>query len=415
MIHILMRGILICLGLFSFSMFLRVINDPSHPKEIYFEEKKILNITKSYLRKEYYFDIDPPFGKLLTTWLYKIIFRKWIDILDSLRILSIIFNSLIPLVFFAICDEMRVKLLWNVCFSIMICLDNSFISLGRSANYESLSILLFLVLFYLQTKYSTVSYHKNTIFLLLSSYILGLLISTKLIYVFLVFPHLIIVFKTNKLRKSIYSILISIGIIISVVLLVYYIHFMSLTKPGPGCSYHSGSFCKKLSKNRKFNRIRESYKLFLVQIKYMFSNKSFTYIHSMWFKWPFMLGRKTNLYQSNQKGIWCVGSPVFYFSSFFGFISETIISIIRFDHKKYFIIVLVYIFSFIPYSLISMYSRNFEYIPSLLITSILSGVFFNSYFSNSIVIPSTILVLSLIAYIVQFPITYGTINKLAVY
>ncbi len=399
------------------------------PAAVVFDETYFGTFVNDYSKSSYFFDIHPPFAKLMTKWVGDIIgfpsninFSTIGNVLPHevlyLRLLPLIAGLLLPVVIYYICRNLNFSKISAFFVGFILCFENSLIVQSRFILFDSLLLLFgFLsILFYLlYTKHKT-----NKKFLILSAIFVAFAFSIK--WTGLAFPLLIIIYeivRTKNFKKiaKIVGLYAIVGLVFY--LAIFAIHFSYLTHSGDGDAFMSDRFQKTLIGSRYENDTSIKPKGFFgkfieLNLEMYSANKTLTAKHdysSTWYTWPLML-RPVFYWQNQPEGqfIYLLGNPLIYWLSTIFMMSLLSLTVLdKFRNKTALFICLGFLVNFLPFIFIGRVMFLYHY-EAALVFAIIAIAFLLE------MIPSEkakkgifigIACLCLITFIFFSPLTYG--------
>lgn len=385
------------------------------PNQVVFDEVYFGNFTQYYFQRRYFFDIHPPLGKLMLFFgaklsgyrpnqVYSTIgakldkkeiskLRFWPSLTGSLRA---------PLVYLTL-RLLEINPQWGLVIGIFMSFDSALIVESRFVLIDSF-LSFFGVLTMLMCAIVT-RRPKNIITVAIFAGIAaGSCVSVKFTGAGVALTLVVVYFIYYPLFEAVMLSFISAVIGLVVLFSSFLIHFMILTKPGPGCRFHEPSFCRKL-RNNEIHLFSSTINLMRIMLKSNFAISVEHRYSSKWWQWPFMLGRGTYLWVGDGQ-IWCVGSPIVWLSSTIGIILFAIL-FIKWDRKPNVWIFFGYLISYLPFSLIKRVLWNYHYFIPLIYALLALATCLNRFLPKNRIIPFILIVLTIIGYIIYFPIIYG--------
>jgi dolichyl-phosphate-mannose-protein mannosyltransferase len=315
----------------------------SYPKEAVFDEVYFTSFASSYLSNTYYFDLHPPFAKLLITGFGMLVgipaLEQPLIIGDALpeggwillRLVPLFAGIFLPLIIFYLCKRLKMSELYAFAAGLLVIFENSLLVQSRFILLDS--ILLFFgflgLLLYLLSR------ERNNFPLKLAAIVsLALTFSVKWTGVsFIALAFLIELydfwkqrrsFNFNVIGKQLFQWLILFGAIPMAIYASFFaIHFNLLYKSGPGDAFMSPIFQKTLEGNihEGNEKIRETSfleKFLELNIVMYENNVKLNAKHdygSVWYTWP-LQKRSIFYWESRGEGenafIYYLGNPLVY-------------------------------------------------------------------------------------------------------
>lgn len=413
------------------------------PASVIFDEVYFGNFTNFYHYGEYYFDIHPPLGKLLLYGCSLISRYQAKEVyshigaplnqkeITKLRIWPALFGAARSPILYIALKFLNVSPQWCFTVALIISFDNALLIESRTVLIESfLSFFACLTLLATSIIIRKPEKRKVNIYVIciLAGLSAGSTVSIKFtgsgVAVMLVFAIFIHYPFIEAFKMSFICALSGLTIFIG----QFLVHYQLLPKRGDGCRFQP-LYCAYLeygpSLNESTNKMYESYQLhypkrnifyYIVDlIKVMLSSNFAIHVQhsysSKWWQWPLMCGKMTYLWVENDKQLWCIGNPVVWYSGLIGIITYTIYSFFKFDVRSNIWILLGYIISYFPFSLIKRVMWNYHYFIPLQISLIAGAIAANAIKPRAYIVPALICAGSFALYIVYFPLTYGTPTK----
>ncbi len=394
----------------------------SYPAETVFDEVHFGKFVSGYLTGEYFFDIHPPFGKLLIAGMAKItgfqpgfsfetIGEKYTD--DAykwLRFLPKLAGALLPVIIFLIALELGISQKFAFQAGLLLVFENSLLVQSRFILLDSFLLLFgFLgILFYLKCQ-GNISYRRslitNTFYLSLAGIFAILAASIK--WTGFTFLALILTFyfvdwlKSEKKKQSAVK-----GAVFLVVIpfLIYFsifaVHFSLLDKPGPGLAFHPPNF----QKTNLFSKFIE------LNTELYQSNARLTATHpytSQWYTWPLMT-RSIFYWTEGNSRIYLLGNPLIWWLSTIAVIYFIINIFKNRKNFSYLLLVIGYLLNLLPFIFIGRVMFLYHYFTSLIFAIlILAYSFDKSDFAHKKIAFNAILIGSIILFLFFSPLTYG--------
>jgi dolichyl-phosphate-mannose-protein mannosyltransferase len=426
------------------------------PASVVFDEVFYGNFASSYWQGSYFFDLHPPFVKLLFAFVGKIFNLDqftvdWSSIGNSipisvigLRILPMIAGLLLPIIVYAICRRLEFSKSASFVGASLVILENSLTVQSRYILPDI--IMLFVgfsaILFYLEY-IKRLGLSRWSWSFAISTISAGLALTIK--WTGLTFLFLIIVMEVYRLycdSTKIKVLLKKISIftlkylVISAVIYtsLFFIHFSILPNSGPGDVFMSQRFQKTLIGNSNYNDPNLVPSNFVEKItelnRVMFTSSSgMTATHpnsSKWYTWPIMQ-RSVFYWQDNATStdsqhsyIYLLGNPFIYWLGTISVIMLILVSIFKLIIRKklsidpetskvMIFITIGYLANLLPFMLIGRVMFLYHY-ETALIFSIMAVAFLVDIMvpKKKVIAIVLILAIALSAFIYWSPLTYGT-------
>ena len=424
------------------------------PQSVVFDEVFYGNFASQYWHGLYFFDLHPPFVKLLFAFVGKILGLDeynvdWSSIgnvippdMVNLRLIPLIAGIILPLIIYAICRRFEISKASSFVVSFMITLENSLIVQSRFIlpdiilhTFGFASILAYL-------EYTRrLGNNKTSWFFGLSTVFASIALSIKwtgLTYLFMIvvleivrqyldYESLKIFFK--KIFIFVFKYLF---IAIFVYLMLFEMHFSILTHSGSGDPFMSEAFQSTLEENH-VPRLISTPMTFIDKVielnRVMYtSSAGLTATHSnasKWYTWPLNL-RSIFYWQGSSSGdgttdsyIYLLGNPFVYWLSSLAILITIILGLIKLVfYKKIqtnpdtFVIIIFlvigYLVNWLPFSFIGRVMFLYHYESALIISIISVGFLLDSLqpIYKKILI-AIIIILTTASFIYWAPFTYG--------
>lgn len=443
------------------------------PNETVFDEVHFGKFISGYLNHKYFFDIHPPLGKLMISGMAKLSgYKTGFDFKEIgekypdnsylwLRLLPVIFGTLLPLIIFFLARNLKLSALASFAAALLVIFENAL--LGQSLFILLDSMLLFFGFLGLLL-YLTARRKKSIPIFVLAVISLALSLSIK--WTGLSFLGLVLIMEIIDFIKSIYrssevppvagrvenyelkdnssrpplrrdsacsvsnsNYYIRLIILILLPIVIYFsifaLHFSILNKSGDGDAFMSREFQKTLvgsnyqndSSIKPANILKKFIELNLEMFR---SNKRISDNHpyaSKWFTWPMMA--KPIYYWNddnteNPAKIYLFGNPIIFWSSFLGVVILILDAIFFSDlrRKKYktiLFILLGFLLNFLPFIFITRPMFLYHYLAAL-IFAILALCFVIDLIQNrrqKVIIFIFIAAIAAASFFFFSPLTYG--------
>lgn len=315
--------LILILGFFTRGIFL------TSPNEVIFDEVHYGKFVDAYTSTgKYFFDVHPPWGKLLPAFLVKLSgyaggqsFEKIGTPYQEasalvLRFFACLCGILAPLMVFLLLNSLGAGLPASLMGGLIFGLDNAFVLQSRVLMlYAPLVFFQISTLFFLLKALKSKKFY---LFLSLAGLFGGLAVGTQFTGLTATFVALMVLLVDAR-KKPLQSKQFLIGLFCyvffcaAVYLLSFYLHFHILPYPGPGDAFYirTGNFWVDLIK--------------LHEVMYN-ASATLTTSHpdqSPWYLWPFMtkpifywVGKGTSIYFFGNPVIWTLGSLLLAFALF---------------------------------------------------------------------------------------------------
>lgn len=318
------------------------------PTAIVFDEVHIGKFVTGYLQGSYFFDVHPPFARLVVTFFGYLVdvgnmHITWAFIGDILpdpvilmRLGPVLAGIFLPLVIYYICRNLQFSKTASFLAGLLVCFENSLLIESRFMLHSSILILFgFLgILLYLIYIKDRKRYGAGLVF---SALAISCAIATK--WIGLSFMAVIGVFEIIRLLQSegfknylriLKKLCIFSGIYTATIVILYIfffvIHFTLLPKTGIGDAYMSRAFQKTLINNKYvpssgIENMSMLDKIIEVNVRMFSSQKNLSAKHSYgspWYTWPIM--KRPIFYWQNKDPqtpkayLYFIGNPFIYWA-----------------------------------------------------------------------------------------------------
>jgi dolichyl-phosphate-mannose--protein O-mannosyl transferase len=423
------------------------------PAEVVFDETYFLKFIGYYWNGSYFFDVHPPFAKLLfVLFAYLTGVTPSADIgsigttidpsLVLFRLVPLVVGILLPVVIYYICRNLNISRTTSVVAGLFVCLENTLIIQSRFVLIDIILITAGFssILFYLIYKNSRHSPIVSRLFLYASALSFAFCVSTKWTGLFFIVP--IAAFEIwdlmqNKFKKkalwqpalhTLVYFLISCTVYVS----LFFIHFSLLPHSGPGDAFMTRRFQHTLIgstyASQNFSEQGFVEKFFELNIEMFQAHTRMTKAHtysSKFYTWPLMTRPIYYWYHDEQttpptySRIYLLGNPVLYWGGAIAIVL-LILMVLESIHTKRFrtlahrraiVFVLIgYGANFIPFIFIGRVMFIYHYAAAL-VFSMLALAFLLEYViseKRKCQLAALLIALSVIAFAYFSPLTYGT-------
>ncbi|MCR4334295.1 MAG: phospholipid carrier-dependent glycosyltransferase [Patescibacteria group bacterium] len=388
------------------------------PNQVVFDETHYGKFVSNYLNHFYFFDLHPPFLKLLATlsayWGH---FNPNFDFASIgetftepnfiyLRIVPAIAGFLLPLVIYFLAKQIGISTIGAFFTGIAVVFENSILVQSKFLLIDG--VLLFFgfsaILFYLLYRNK-----KSLKWLILSAFFLGATISIKWTGIsFLATCILIEIlsFIHNKKQFQLKTLAILIFIPVLFYITSFAIHFHILTKSGTGDAFMSQNFLQK-GFTEKFIELNA---IMLIESQNLTTSHPYT---SKWYTWPLMK-RPIFYWQNTDQRIYSNGNPFIYW---FGALAILILLMHIIFRTRFFIqkrkavifIIFSYSINFFPYAILTRITFIYYYLASLVFSILAISLIIDSIKNKKV--KNSYYIILLIIFIITFlyfsPLTYG--------
>ncbi|MDQ5944319.1 MAG: Dolichyl-phosphate-mannose--protein mannosyltransferase [Patescibacteria group bacterium] len=314
-------GVLLTLG-FTTRFFLF-----GYPNQAVFDEVYFGKFVGAYFSGQYYFDIHPPFAKLLIATFAKLMGYNPTSsfaaigtaFTDSgylyLRFLPSLAGALLPLVLFSIAREFGLKTRTAFLVGMLTILDAALLAQSRFILIDSLLLLFSFASLWL---YLVWRRSQQLWILILAAALVGMAISVKWIALPFMLLPLLYEFLHHASFKRMFKILtVYVVVAVSLYVAFFAIHVSLLTKSGDGDAFMSQAYQISLEGNPNAVNTSEPTlsvpeKIAELNHEMYAANARLTAGHpygSKWYGWPVMIKPISYWIQGNAQ-IWLVGNPI---------------------------------------------------------------------------------------------------------
>ncbi len=424
-----------------------------NPPSVVFDEVYYGNFASEYWHGTYFFDLHPPFAKMVFAsigYLFGLnnYSADWsnignpipLEMLD-LRVITAFAGTILPLVIYIICRKLKFSKIAAILASAFICLENSLVVQSRYILPDVIMIICgFTAILVYQIYLKKINKSKSYLLLSLAIVLATLAFSVKwtgLTFIFIIFVSE--VYRLYKI-KEVFGLILKFGLIFSSIYIsIFAIHFSALPYSGKGDPFMTPEFQKNLIGNEFSNDENINKKGFIgkfIELNHtmLTSSTGMTATHSYsskWYTWPIM---KRGIFYWESKGvtadglkayIYLIGNPFIYWIGTLSVILSTILllllavssSLRRYflNHSEYknkipilFILTAGYMVNFLPFIFIGrimfLYHYEIALIFSIALTAFLLDFLKKKY---KIIFFIILIATSFSAFIYWSPLTYG--------
>lgn len=396
-----------------------------YPNQAVFDEVYFGKFVGAYFSGQYYFDIHPPFAKLLIATFAKIMgynptssFATIGTVFTDngylyLRFLPSLAGALLPAVLFGIARELKLKTRTAFLVGMLAILDTALLAQSRFILIDSL-LLLFsfssLWLFFIWRR------TRKTWILFLAAVSVSMAISVKWIALpFIILPILYEFLHHASLKRMLKIAMVYTAVAISLYTVFFAIHISLLTKTGDGDAFMSKAYQSSLEGNpNAIDNLQSTLslpeKIWELNHEMYAANARLTAGHpygSKWYGWPIMIKPISYWIQGNTQ-IWLVGNPIIWWGGSLAIIWM----IIGIFTKKIapnklptaLFIVLSFLIAWLPFALIPRVMFLYHYFIPLCFSILAIG---NCLDKTEWKMQLSFLLLAVVGYILFAPATYG--------
>ncbi len=298
-----------------------------YPNQAVFDEVYFGKFVGAYFSGAYYFDIHPPFAKLLIATFAKLMGYNptssfaaiGTTFTDSgylyLRFLPSLAGALLPLVLFSIAREFGLKTRTAFLVGMLAVLDTALLAQSRFILIDSLLLLFSFTSFWL---YLVWRRSKQVWVLMLAAALAGMAISVKWIALPFILLPILYEFLHHASFKRMFKILaVYTSIAVTLYVAFFAVHVSLLTKTGDGDAFMSQTYQSSLEGNPNATTNAQSTlslpeKIIELNHEMYAANARLTAGHpygSKWYGWPVIIKPISYWVQGNAQ-IWLVGNPI---------------------------------------------------------------------------------------------------------
>ena len=390
------------------------------PDRVVFDEVYFGNFTHYYHTGQYFFDIHPPLGKQLLylgSRISRYAYNQTYSMIDApldydqvkrLRIWPAITGALRAPMMFLTLRVLDVSSQWALVGGVFVALDQALIVESRFVLIDA-----YLSMFASFTMLMTAIMSRRPRHAVLVAVVAGIAaggtVSVKLTGCGVALALVCGLFMSYPLIEAIKLSAIAGFTGIALFLASFVGHFMMFDKPGPGCKFHRRSWCARIAQGT-LNPFTSTIELIRQMLSSNFAIQTQHSYSSKWWQWPLMIGKATYMWVDvkGDSRLWCVGSPLVWLSGTLGLLLW-IGLVFKYRRLRQTTWVLIgYIISYLPFSLIARVMWNYHYFIPLLFSLIAGAVAADTLAPGATVIPALLIFIEFVSFGVWFPITYGT-------
>ena len=402
-----------------------------YPQEIVFDEVYFGDFITKYFQQSFYFDIHPPFAKLIIAGIaslvgmspsYSFQFTGINDVYpDSFYLLMRgivgIFGVLLPLVIYFFTYQLTRRTSVSFVAALLVIFDNALLVQSRFILTDIFLLVFgFLGLALILYSYTT----KKTSWLFWGSIALGCGMLVKWTGLLFIGLACIIYFYHEDILSALKKILILCGIVLILYVSIFATHLSLLPYTGPGDVFMSPTFQSTLIGNNLYtssNHPSLFKNIWEVNKKMLSANTTISDPHpygSKVYTWPLLLRPiyfwNTTFSSDIESRIYLQGNPFIWWSGLVALILFSLTSILRGIRKKIslfdLIIPLGFFANLIPFLFISRVAFIYHYFPSLLFALIALSYLLTSHKLSYIIVP-LFFVIAITVFIFFAPLSYG--------
>ncbi len=411
------------------------------PNEAVFDEVYFTSFISNYFTHNYFFDIHPPFAKLLIAGVgylagfqplsHELVIGESFGTASFiwLRLLPVIAGIVLPIIVYKLCKEFKLSRAASLAAGFLIIFESSLLVQSRFVLLDSL-LLAFgffgLLLYFIHVR------NQKFWVKLLSVVFLTFAFSIKWTGgTFFAIVILLEIIRLTKNRLSIHHWIRSVSLFFIVPTLIYFsffaIHLSLLWKTGPGDAFMSKAFQKTLEGNinngSNIDPLGLGEKAAELNFEMYRSNARLTATHpygSKWYTWPLM--ERPVFYWQHQTSpttnqfIYLFGNPFIYWSSTIAVILSIIFLAyafikrrVKYNRKLGVFLLFAYLFNLLPFIGITRVMFLYHYFTAL-VFAIITLVFLIDMIENEKTKKKafiSVVVISALFFIYFSPIIYG--------
>ncbi len=423
------------------------------PSSVVFDEVFYGSFANSYWQGQYFFDLHPPFAKILFAFVGKLFemdryIVDWSTIGNSLpisivglRLLPTLAGLILPIIIYLLCRSFDLSKTSSFIAGALVCFENSLVVQSRYLLPDVIMLTFGFASILLYQEYKKrFMMQKSSWFLGLSTIFAGISLSIKwtgltFLFIILILELLRQYFYKNNPKTFIKSILLFSFKYVFVASLIYLslfaIHFSVLSQSGPGNVFMSPGFQSTLQNNSVGSTQSEPnfWQKIIELNKVMFTSSSgMTATHSnasKWYTWPIMTrsifywqgqidsnGVNSYIYLLGNPFVYWLGSITILFTIIYSIYKIVFNRLSNIDPDKVVsmtFLVVGYLSNLLPYALISRVMFLYHYETALVISIIAIAYWLDALQPNIKKYASVIILITTIsAFIFWSPLTYGT-------
>ncbi len=395
-----------------------------YPNQTVFDEVYFGRFVGNYFTGNYFFDIHPPFGKLLIAGFAKLLgynptssFASIGTVFNDngyliLRFLPSIAGMLLPVIVYGIARELGLKNRTAFLAGLAIVFENALLAQSRFVLIDSLLLMFGFASLWL---YLVWRRRKQWWLIVLAAASAGMAGSIKwTALIFIVLPLFIEIVRWPGWRR-----LIKVSAVYLVIPLVLYVSFFAihltiLDKTGDGDVFMSTRFQATLQGSSYQNTGQPPItlwgKIIEANREMYAANARLTAGHpygSKWYTWPFML-RPISYWVQGNAAIWLIGNPLVWWGSTAGVIALFLLVVTRklnlVELDAALIVLIGFAISWLPFATISRVMFLYHYLIPLTFAVLATAVVINRF---SLKAQSVIAVLIGLCFVLFAPASYG--------
>ncbi|QQS26833.1 phospholipid carrier-dependent glycosyltransferase [bacterium] len=396
-----------------------------YPNQIVFDEVYFGKFVGAYFSGQYYFDIHPPFAKLLIAGFAKLMGYNPTSSFASigttftdngylyLRFLPSLAGALLPLVLFSIARELGLKTRSAFLVGMLVVLDTALLAQSRFILIDSLLLTFSFASLWLFLVWRR---RKKLWILLLATILVSLAISVKWIALPFILIPILYEFLHHASFKRMLKILVAyLGVAITLYSLFFVIHVTLLTKTGDGDAFMSQAYQHTLVGNQYADDSSQPPisligKILELNREMYAANARLTADHpygSKWYGWPVMI-KPISYWIQGDAQIWLVGNPIVWWGGAIAVI-WLVIDLVskKITTKKLptaLFLLLCFFMAWLPFALISRVMFLYHYFIPLCFAILIIGFVADRIEWKAQI---TIILLAIAGFILFMPAAYG--------
>lgn len=365
-----------------------------YPNQAVFDEVYFGKFVGAYFSGQYYFDIHPPFAKILIAGFAKLMGYNPTSsfaaigtaFTDSgylyLRFLPSLAGALLPLALFGIARELGLKTRTAFLVGALTVLDTALLAQSRFILIDSLLLLFSFASLWLFLVWRRAG---QLWVLVLAAVLAGMAISVKWIALPFILIPILYEFLHHASFKRMLKILAAYTVIAAALYLTFFaIHVSLLTKSGDGDSFMSQAYQHTLEGNTYASDVNQPSisllgKILELNHEMYAANARLNATHpygSKWYGWPVMI-KPISYWVQDSAQIWLVGNPIVWWGGVVAIVWLVIDLVTKKINAKKLPIALLLIVCFfmtwLPFALISRVMFLYHYLIPLCFSVLVIG------------------------------------------
>lgn len=366
-----------------------------YPSSAVFDEVYFGKFVGNYFSGSYFFDIHPPFGKLLIAgfaWVMRYNPTSSFAAIGTafsdngyllLRFLPSLAGALLPLVFYGIAREFGLKNRTAFLIGLAVILDNALLAQSRFVLIDSLLLLFGFASLW---AYLVWRRRRKWQWIVGAAALAGMAVSVKwTAAIFLALPIIIEVLRWVRWQRFVKVLAVYFAIPVLLYLSFFVIHVSLLTKTGDGDVFMTPAFQSGLRGNQyastnEYRPLNLPAKIVELNYQMYAANQRLTAGHpygSKWYTWPIML-RPISYWVEGTGAIWLIGNPLVWWGSLAGLLTLIGMLIAKKLTVKSFdaawIVLIGFAISWLPFAAISRVMFLYHYFIPLGFAILAAGI-----------------------------------------